>query len=49
MTRAWEEWIDNLAKKNNYQYDFLLDRFNEVMEEDGDLEYFIGVTEEHDW
>lgn len=49
MTRNWENFIDGLAIKNGYSYDFLLDRFNEVMEEDGDLDYFITVTEERGW
>ena len=49
MSRTFEVIIDNLAKDTGYSWDFLVDRYNEVMEEDGDWEYFLGVTLERDW
>ena len=49
MSRTFEGVVDYLSKKTGYGYDFLVDRHNEVMEEDGDMEYFIGVTMERDW
>lgn len=49
MTSKWQKWIGDLAEENGYTFEFLLERFNEVMAEDGDLEYFIGVTKERDW
>lgn len=49
MSRTFEGIIDHLSKKTWYGFDFLVDRYNEVMEEDGDVGYFIDVTMEQDW
>lgn len=49
MSRTFEGMIENLAEKNGYDYDFLMDRFMEVFNEDGDIDYFVEVTNEHDW
>lgn len=49
MSMIFETLIEYLCKQTGYDYDYLVDRYNEVMEEDGDLEYFIGVTLEKDW
>lgn len=49
MSKVFEDFIDRLARQHEYGYDFLVDRYNEVMEEDADLDYFIAVTKEHDW
>lgn len=49
MSRCFEAYMDDLCKKSGYNYDFLVDRYNEVMEEDGDVGYFIAVTMERDW
>lgn len=49
MSRTFEGIIDDLSKKTGYSYDFLVDRYNEVMDEDGDAEYFMNVTMERDW
>ena len=49
MSRVFEGWISKLSDESGYNYDFLVDRYNEVMDEDGDVEYFVGVTLERDW
>ena len=49
MSKTFEGIIDRLSKQSGYGYDFLVDRYNEVMEDDGDVGYFIGITMEHDW
>lgn len=49
MSRTFETIIDDLAKATGYTWEFLVARYNEVMEEDGDWEYFLGVTLERDW
>ena len=45
----FENMIADLAEKTSYTFEFLLERFNEVMDEDGDIDYFVGVTLERDW
>lgn len=47
--RYYEDMISELAEKTCYEFDFLLDRFNEVMEEDGDVACFVDITLEQDW
>lgn len=51
MSRVFEAYIDNLSKKSGYSYDYLIDRFDEMIEDDGelDMDYFTGVTLEKDW
>lgn len=39
----------SLAQKTKYDADFLFDKLLEVLDEDGDIDYFIGVTLEQDW
>lgn len=52
MSRYFEAFIDNLCKKSGYDYDFLADRYNEMVDDpdwDGDMDKFIGITLERDW
>ena len=52
MSRTFEGWIDHLCKKSGYNYDFLVDRYNGMVDDpdwDGDMEQFIGITLERDW
>ena len=49
MSRCFEAWIDHICEDTEYDYDFLVDRYNDVMEEDGDVAYFLDVTYERDW
>lgn len=49
MSRTFEGVMSMLSEASGYDWDFLVDRYNEVMDEDGDWEYFVGVTMEHDW
>lgn len=49
MSRTFRGIIDQLSEQTGYDHDFLVDRYNEVMEDDGDFEYFINVTMERDW
>lgn len=49
MSRTFEGLINDLSRKSGYGYDFLVDKYNEVLNEDGDVEYFINVTMERDW
>lgn len=49
MSRMFDGWIDRLCEASGYDYDFLIDRYNEVADEDGDVEYFVCVTLERDW
>lgn len=49
MSKVFNAIIDRLSEASGYGYDFLVDRYNEVMDEDGDVDYFIAVTMERDW
>ena len=49
MSKTFEGMIDHLSKTTGYCYDFLVDRYMEIVEEDGDVEQFMNVTMEHDW
>jgi hypothetical protein len=49
ITVKWENRVRRLAKECGYDSEFLIARFEEVMDEDGDIDYFVGVTMEHDW
>lgn len=51
MSRAFEWIIDRLSRESGYPYDYLVDRYNEIMDDGGDvnLDQFIGITMEHDW
>lgn len=49
ITVKWENRVRRLAKEYSYDPEFLIARFEEVMNEDGDIDYFVGVTMERDW
>jgi hypothetical protein len=49
ITVKWENRVRRLAKEYGYDSEFLIARFEEVMDEDEDIDYFVGVTMEHDW
>lgn len=49
ISLKWERRVRALAAEYGYDPEFLLDRFSEVMTEDGDTDYFVGVTMERDW
>lgn len=52
MSRYFEAFISNLCDKSGYDYDFLVDRYNEMVDDpdwDGDMDQFIGITLERDW
>lgn len=49
MSRTFEGIISRLCENSGYDYDFLVDRYNEVMDEDGDWDHFVAVTMERDW
>ena len=49
MKRVFNSIIDILCEKTGYDYDFLVDRYNEAMDEDGDVDSFIATTLEKDW
>lgn len=49
MSRVFEGYISALSAATGYDYDFLVDKYNEVMDEDGDFEYFVTVSLERDW
>lgn len=50
MSKVFSHFIDDLAEKSGYSWDYLVDRWNEMMD-DGDVgvDYFVGITMEHDW
>ena len=52
MSRYFEGFIGYLCDKSGYNYDFLVDRYNEMVDDsdwDGDMDQFIGITLERDW
>ena len=49
MSRTFEGNMTRLSEQTGYEYDLLVDRYNEVMEEDGAVEFFFAVTLERDW
>ena len=49
ISLKWDRRVRALAAEYGYDPEFLLDRFGEVMAEDGDTDYFVGVTMERDW
>ena len=50
MSRVFESSIDALSKVSGYSWNFLVDRYNEMVESgEYDWEYFVGVTAERDW
>ena len=52
MSRVFEESMTKLSKDSGYNYNFLVDMYNSIMDDpddDSDWNYFVGVTMEHDW
>lgn len=52
MKRVFNGVIDILCEKTGYSYDFLVDRYNDMVNDpdwDGDVDQFIGITLERDW
>lgn len=49
MKKVFNAIINRLCEETGYDYDFLIDRYTEVMDEDGDAESFIAITLERDW
>lgn len=51
MKNTLEQFIEDTAKKSGYTWVFLMDMWNRIMEEDGEvnIDYFVGVSMEHDW
>ena len=48
MKRVFNGIIDQLCEETGYDYDFLVEKFMEAMD-DNDIEQFIGITLERDW
>lgn len=48
MKRVFNGIIDILCEETGYDYDFLVDRYMEAMD-DNDVESFIEITLEKDW
>ena len=48
MSRTFEGVMSILSERSGYDYYFLVDRYNEMMD-DPDWDYFVGVTLERDW
>lgn len=50
MSRTFESSIDKLSEVSGYSWNFLVDRYNEMVEDgEYDWEYFVGVSMERDW
>lgn len=52
MSKNFRGQMAKLSDDSGYSYDFLVDLYNGMMDDpddDGDWNYFIGVTMEHDW
>ena len=52
MSKVFEGWISKLSDESGYNYDFLVDRYNEMVDDpdwDEDMDQFIGITMERDW
>lgn len=52
MSRVFEYAIEDLSKKSGYPDIFLIDMFNEMMDDEGqdfDWDRFEGISMEHDW
>ena len=48
MKRVFNGIIDRLCEETGYDYDFLVEKFMEAMD-DNDVESFIAITMEKDW
>ena len=51
MSRQFGTMIEEVSEKSGYSWDFLVDRYNDILEAEGsvDWNYFVGVSLEHDW
>ena len=51
MNKVFEGFIERLSEKSGYQYDFLVDSYNEMNDElgDVDMEEFDSINMNHDW
>lgn len=51
MSKVFEGFIEKLSEKSGYSYNFLIDRYNEMNDElgDVDMEEFSSITMNHDW
>ena len=48
MKKVFNAIIDNLCEETGYDYDFLVEKFMEAMD-DNDVDSFIAITMEKDW
>lgn len=48
MKRVFNAIIDRLCEETGYDYDFLVEKFMDAMD-DNDIEQFIEITMERDW
>ena len=50
MKRMFEASIERLSEISGYSFGFLVDRYNEMIEDgEYDWEHFVGITMERDW
>ena len=51
MKKYIEDEIARIAKATGYEFNFLMDIYNDTMEDDGevDLKNFEQISMEHDW
>ena len=51
MKRYIENEIERIAKATGYEFDFLMDIYNDTMEIDGEvnMKLFEEISMEHDW
>lgn len=52
MSRLLEKSLCELSEDSGYDYNFLAAMYNDMMDDpddDGDWDYFVGVTMERDW
>lgn len=51
MKRVFNGIIERLSKDSGYSYNFLVDRYNEMVDETGDCDFddFAVITMEHGW
>lgn len=51
MSRSFEGLIERLSEQSGYPYDYLVDRWEEMLNELGDIDWdeFTEITLTHDW
>ena len=49
IKRWYEDRICELAEETGYDYCYLIDRFNECMEDDYSWDEFAAIARERDW